>query len=234
MNSLFRLCIVACGSLSHGLLLGRRHTIRHVQRTSFALHDVSTSPEEAAKAKAAEALEKIRSRQEEELRQTERLLQIVEQTDEAAHANTLPPAIFALGEDYGFRSRSEGAPCDLNSGGDLPQTEIYGGPPSNIVSLGIRQFIRNWEAIRGEYSDEPDTTQSDRQVVLQKKLKALTLNTTAIWELELADGPINAPLIIKLPYFVVCFLLDVVFEGKYVPSRFFLLETGTCWLFLHT
>lgn len=30
---------------------------------------------------------------------------------------------------------------------------------------------------------------------------------------------------IKVPYYVLCFLLDVVFEGRFVPGRFFLLET---------
>ena len=45
------------------------------------------------------------------------------------------------------------------------------------------------------------------------------------WEREKSRGPIIAPLIIKIPYYVLCYLLDVVFEGRYVPSRFFLLET---------
>ncbi len=57
------------------------------------------------------------------------------------------------------------------------------------------------------------------------KLKQLTLNSTAIWERERSRGEIVAPLIIKVPYLVLCYMLDVVFEGRYVPSRFFLLET---------
>ena len=59
----------------------------------------------------------------------------------------------------------------------------------------------------------------------RQKLKQLTLNSTAIWERERSRGPLVAPLVIKLPYLVLCYLLDVVFEGRYVPSRFFLLET---------
>lgn len=66
---------------------------------------------------------------------------------------------------------------------------------------------------------------SERQVALQAKLEQLTLNSTAIWETERAEGPIEAPLIIKVPYLVLCWLLDVLFEEKYVFSRFFLLET---------
>ena len=60
---------------------------------------------------------------------------------------------------------------------------------------------------------------------LRKKLKSLTLSTEAIWERERSRGPIVAPFIIKIPYLVLCYLLDVVFEGRYVFSRFFLLET---------
>ena len=64
-----------------------------------------------------------------------------------------------------------------------------------------------------------------KQVELQEKLEQLTLNSTAIWERELKDGPIEAPLLIKVPYLFLCWMLDVVFEGRYVPGRFFLLET---------
>jgi hypothetical protein len=60
---------------------------------------------------------------------------------------------------------------------------------------------------------------------LRSKLQQLTLNSTAIWEKELAYGPIQAPWLIKAPYLILCWFLDSVFEGKYVFSRFFFLET---------
>lgn len=65
------------------------------------------------------------------------------------------------------------------------------------------------------------------QIELQAKLETLTLNSTAIWDRELADGPIEAPFLIKIPYLVLCWFLDGVFEGKYVPSRLFYLEVCT-------
>lgn len=34
-----------------------------------------------------------------------------------------------------------------------------------------------------------------------------------------------APWVIKIPYLLICYMLDRMFEGKYVPARFFLLET---------
>ena len=64
-----------------------------------------------------------------------------------------------------------------------------------------------------------------KQADLRNKLEQLTLNSTAIWERETKDGPIEAPLVIKIPYLSLCYMLDIVFENKYVPSRFFLLET---------
>jgi ubiquinol oxidase len=64
-----------------------------------------------------------------------------------------------------------------------------------------------------------------QQAEVRRKLGQLTLNSTAIWERELKDGPIEGPLVIKIPYLFLCYMLDYVFENKYVPSRFFLLET---------
>lgn len=247
-NAVILLWALLLISLSHDVLvfgflagIGNRLTIR-THRPSKLTPFRSTVPSETdatpnketpIDGNAIEALEKIRSRQAEDLRQTESLLERVLEVARMDTATTIhppstasSPPLFSLGENYGYTSRSEGAPSTLKPGGKLPQTEIYGGPPANVVSLGVQQFVRNWEAIRGEYSDETNVTLTPKQVLLQSKLKQLTLNTTEIWERELADGPIQAPLVIKVPYFVVCFLLDVVFEGRFVPSRFFLLETG--------
>ena len=71
----------------------------------------------------------------------------------------------------------------------------------------------------------PFSVLTPQQRALQDNLEQLTLNSTAIWERELADGPLEAPWIIKIPYHIICYLLDELFEGKYVPARFFLLET---------
>lgn len=77
-----------------------------------------------------------------------------------------------------------------------------------------------------EYRDEEDNPSlTKRQRELQAKLEELTLDSKAIWERERSRGEIVAPWIIKIPYFVLCYFLDVVFEGKNAFSRFFLLET---------
>jgi hypothetical protein len=136
-------------------------------------------------------------------------------------ASTLTKSIYA-GTDYGFISRSEG--CDFENVNDNDIFEGY-GPPSNIFSLGRQQFVRNLNAMKGEYKNEGNVLLTAKQKKLQEDLKQLTLNSTAIWEREEARGEIVAPWVIKAPYYVLCYFLDVVFEGRYVFSRFFLLET---------
>ena len=179
------------------------------------------------------ALETLRERQRSELEETERLLELVmAQTTDHASASTptsLSTAASLLsGVNYGFVGRSDGIPATLQGG--LEQlAHTYPGPPPNLWTLGTTQFMRNLKAMVGEYSDEPDVHLTPQQVELQEKLKQLTLNSTQIWEREYADGPIRAPWIIKLPYLAVCYLLDVVFEHRYVPSRFFLREWIESW-----
>jgi hypothetical protein len=38
--------------------------------------------------------------------------------------------------------------------GGSGQLESYGGPPKSFFSLGVEQFNRNLDAMRGEYKDE--------------------------------------------------------------------------------
>ena len=192
--------------------------------------ETSFSSAEIDQRAAIRALEKLRDRQKNDLDETERMLDVINgQFDKLHQQKFVSRAAFStaaslfVGMDYGFVSRSEGPPPTLK--GSLPTLSLNYGPPSNIFSLGSQQFIRNWRAILGEYSDEAPATLTDRQLELQEKLTKLRLNSTEIWERELMDGPIDAPLIIKVPYLAVCYLLDVVFEGGYVPARFFLLET---------
>eukprot|EP00538_Stauroneis_constricta_P011340 CAMPEP_0119571404 /NCGR_PEP_ID=MMETSP1352-20130426/44092_1 /TAXON_ID=265584 /ORGANISM="Stauroneis constricta, Strain CCMP1120" /LENGTH=638 /DNA_ID=CAMNT_0007621083 /DNA_START=620 /DNA_END=2537 /DNA_ORIENTATION=+ len=112
--------------------------------------------------------------------------------------------------------------------GEQQQQQLMYGPPSNIVTLTNQQFWRNWDAMKGEYKDEDDVTLTKRQQSMQEQLELLTLNSTAIWERELADSSSSldvAPWIIKAPYLVLCYFLDTVFEDEYVPARFFYLET---------
>jgi ubiquinol oxidase len=135
-------------------------------------------------------------------------------------------ASIAAAADYGFISRSEGCRVPYNKYDTVLDERFQDyGPPSNILSLGSQQFMRNLRAMFNEYQDESDKQLTPRQIELQEQLSTLTLNSTAIWERERSRGPLIAPLIIKTPYYVLCYLLDVVFEGRNPFQRFFLLET---------
>jgi hypothetical protein len=143
-------------------------------------------------------------------------------------------ASVAAGVDYGYTSRSEGCRSEsiksgsyLGGGGGNGDARFEGyGPPGNIFALGSSQFTRNLLAMIGEYNDEESNpTLTDVQRDLQCRLRGLTLNSTAIWERERARGPVVVPYVIKVPYYALCYLLDVVFEGRDAFGRFFLLET---------
>jgi len=136
-------------------------------------------------------------------------------------------ASIASGFSYGFVSRSEGCRYEsINQEYVQDERFVDYGPPGNVFSLGSQQFMRNLRAMIGEYKDENDNPKlTDKQRELQSKLQELTLSSDAIWDRERARGEIVAPLIIKIPYFALCYLLDVVFEGRNAFSRFFLLET---------
>jgi hypothetical protein len=202
----------------------RRFTGDSIRSTASS----DSSDIEQRKQAAVEALEKLLVRQQAEVKDTQLLLKQLQKMNIEDEKTSNRAASVLSGVDYGFVSRSEGASFKGLHGGLVNATgsvyEHY-GPPSNIIELGVQQFRRNLDAIKGEYKDEDDVVLTPKQKALHTQLKQLTLNSTAIWEREFADGPIEAPLVIKIPYLVLCGILDVVFEGRYVPSRFFLLET---------
>jgi ubiquinol oxidase len=201
-----------------------------VFRAQF-LSSTAGAEETSSTSKYVTSLEFLLKQQKSDVGETEKLLELVQAASEGTKLNldedarsVSTVASILSGFDYGFLSRSEGSPSILKPGLVVDGLG-YGGPPANILSLGIKQFVRNWNAIRGEYKDEEEVVLTPKQEAAQAKLERLTLNSTEIWEREFADGPIQAPWIIKAPYLLICFMLDGVFEGRYVPSRFLLLET---------
>jgi len=226
------------GSGSSGLtvdskLVNGRKSITRVfslttdSKNRYERDDAVRMKQEAAKT----ALQNLLQRQLNDIEQTKNMLKRVEDDAEllpdengdinASNASSITASIYSAA-NFGFTSRSQGKyEKSLNN----TIFENY-APPPNIFRLGYQQFNRNLRAIKDAiYENEETLALSPKQRELQSKLKQLTLNSTAIWERERARGPIVAPLVIKLPYLVLCYLLDVVFEGVYVPSRFFLLET---------
>lgn len=217
--------------------------------TSWSIGSPSRKLAEESRKKvvAKEALTKLLARQQSDVQQTldlitnlelegyEQSIYESEQDDNNTSSLAEPASIaasIAAAADYGFISRSEGCRVPYNKDDTTTTTTVFDerfqdyGPPSNILSLGSQQFMRNLRAMFNEYQDEKEHKQlTPRQVELQEQLSQLTLNSTAIWEREKSRGPLIAPLIIKTPYYILCYLLDVVFEGRNPFQRFFLLET---------
>lgn len=184
-----------------------------------------------SKAIATDALEQLLERQLTEVQETERMIEAAKlQMIASPEAKGLAKSVLS-GFDYGFVSRSEGVPLkdyserdEITAGKSIDAALQY-GPPGSGLSVSIEQFLRNLAAMRGEYRDEEPKTLTAAQRKHRKTLETLTLDSDAIWEKEKADGPIEAPFLVKIPYLVLCWTLDTMFEGKYVPARFFLLET---------
>jgi ubiquinol oxidase len=183
------------------------------------------------------ALENLRARQAAELKETERLIRLIQRQhtdekvldeDEDDFESTVWTPSVLIGFDYGFISRSEGPPLNASSV-LLAAANQVGGPPANILKLGSAQFMRNLRAMIGEYTDEPDATLTPLQESRQELLKQLRLNGTEIWrreeEYKRTFRSTPAPFVIQIPYLAICYMLDVMYEHRYIPARFFLLET---------
>jgi hypothetical protein len=61
------------------------------------------------------------------------------------------------GVNYGFISRSEGCSSNYEHSNEEPTFVGDMGPPANVLSLGSQQFMRNLNAMVGEYKDEDNT-----------------------------------------------------------------------------
>lgn len=216
----------------------RRHrsspSCHHRATTRSAIFSTTNPLENRAKiSDSIESLKKLLEQQRQESDETARLIRRLQDfegklsttadLDDLSDEHLSTAASILSGFDYGFKSRSEG-PVVAELKSSSPAFQGY-GPPANILKLGSQQFMRNLIAIIGEYRDEEDVVLTSKQRDLHDKLEKLTLSSDAIWERETADGPIEAPLVILIPYLGLCYLLDRVFEDKYVPQRFFLLET---------
>mmetsp|Transcript_12139 Transcript_12139/g.18200 ORF Transcript_12139/g.18200 Transcript_12139/m.18200 type:complete len:520 (-) Transcript_12139:123-1682(-) len=209
-----------------GLLLSTRVRIGKNMHTPTILRESAYSEDIVAKKDTARsALEKMLENQRKSLQETEELIRNLEADNspvDGSKPNTITQTVLS-GVNYGFVSRSEGS---ASSAYDLTNETFEGhGPPPNAFSLGKQQFIRNWNAIKGEYKDEEDISLTAKQKKLQEELESLSLSSAAIWEREEARGEVVAPWVIKIPYYVLCYLMDVVFEDRYIFSRFFFLET---------
>lgn len=107
------------------------------------------------------------------------------------------------------------------------------GGPLGIVSVylgrGIVLFFRGFDKLLQLYDGLPEL-KAEKQVMeeevdeLRKALKKLTLSNDAVWQRENSRPPVEAPWWILGPYYVLCLMLDVIFENRPI-QRFWFLET---------
>jgi len=222
---------------NYPILIGNKGASLH------ALQPNGSSKDYDERAAAMTSLKTLRGRQRDEVLETEQLIELfsdVLSSDQKNLENVVQKGSAASSIlsalDYGFQTRSGGGSSgNKNSvAGEIMSSEVlleqsreYGGPPDSFFSLGVKQFNRNLDAMRGEYKEEKPKKLTPKQVSARNMLKKLTLNTTAIWEREKKHANHMKPpsLLVQIPYNILCHSLDLIFEGGYIPARFFYLET---------
>lgn len=119
--------------------------------------------------------------------------------------------------DYGFTSKSSGPIVSTRTadGGTVPASAFILG--AAVFRENLKDIINDTKSFFSRKAVEKDS--------LQAKLKLLKLSNEAIWKREASRTQVVAPWIIKLPYYVLCILLDTLFDGKPI-NRFYFLETG--------
>ena len=117
--------------------------------------------------------------------------------------------------DYGFRSKSEGS----SKGTITPDGSMV---PENAFVLALDTFKINLLEIFNLNKNDNDNI-DDYVMKCREQLKLLTLSNEEIWKREDSRPPVRAPYIIKIPYYVLCLMLDKLFDGRPL-DRFFFLE----------
>ena len=126
--------------------------------------------------------------------------------------------LFKSTYDYGFSSKSNGISNDN-------RTPDGGLVPSNALILASENFKREFKNIYDTiFHLNNKDEKSYRNDVVREKLLSLQLSNKDIWDREHARPEVKAPWVIKLPYYILCVLLDNFFVGKPI-YRFYFLET---------
>ena len=137
-------------------------------------------------------------------------------------------AAAAVDYSYGFVSKSFGGAMGWSSDilrRNATASESSTVPPSAAV-LALNSFRRELLAIftRAATTNAEENTSQLAAIDSRLKLSQLRLSNDAIWEREERRPAIKAPWVIKVPYYVLCWVLDRLFEGDPI-SRFYYLET---------
>lgn len=119
--------------------------------------------------------------------------------------------------DYGFVPKTSGSTSLRN------KSPTGDAVPASAMVLAWENFQRELSNIFADYvvKNDPKANVTDE---VAAKLAHLKLSNDAIWKREKSRPEVEAPLIVKIPYRILCFILDVLFDGQPI-SRFYFLET---------
>jgi len=99
-----------------------------------------------------------------------------------------------------------------------PQDDGDTVPPS-AVKLASRNFLRE---LRELLAGKDESSLPDAE--FRRKVALLTLSNDAIWAKEKKRPSIEAPWVLKIPYYGLCLILDFAFDGRPI-NRLYFLET---------
>jgi len=134
------------------------------------------------------------------------------------------------GYDYGFVGKSYGPEVSTVSptGDSVPANAVV--LAASNFKTELRSLIETFRPtspngdVGHDYSKPNRGHAHEIRHQFRQTLSALTLSNDAIWKREESRPAIAAPLVIKLPYLVLCLLLDKLFDRNPI-ERFFFLET---------
>lgn len=109
------------------------------------------------------------------------------------------------------------------------------GVPGGVLEMGAENFIREGRALLASLGIQQlpkllrgpvgaPLEDSEAVKAHEELISKLTLSNDKIWEREKARPPIKSPWVIKVPYYILCFALDVLFDKRPI-QRLWLLET---------
>lgn len=120
---------------------------------------------------------------------------------------------------FGYLSQSAGVYTDsiAEDGSRLP---------SNLLDLGVKNFKREFPNMLAFFNGSQTVSSQDSKEAaeMRAKLDMLVLDNDKVWAREKLRPAVDAPLALLAPYYVLCAMLDTLFEGRPI-ARFWFLET---------
>ncbi|GAX73707.1 hypothetical protein CEUSTIGMA_g1160.t1 [Chlamydomonas eustigma] len=191
------------------------------QPSSTVLNDTHISQLQAQRAALTSQLDAV----ERDLREA---LAVLESEESSSHKERHSGTQNEVLDNFGYIRQFSGEPYDYNKAM---------GVPGGLLEMGSENFIREGrellaalglknlpQLLRSSVGSAAPCPRSPEVQARRDLLGKLTLSNQAVWDREHAREPVKSPWVIKVPYYVLCWVLDVLFDGRPI-QRFWLLET---------